>query len=94
MKISSLTVTTSCQFLCLGFPVGYKYGKDSFLYNHVNIILEYSKVAEDEYRIVGFYVEPLSIEHRFTGGRIWDGVGEAPPLSTCDAFEHTEYIGK
>jgi transmembrane 9 superfamily protein 2/4 len=75
-----------------GFPVGFKEGKDAYIYNHVNIILEYSRVDEDAFRIVGFYIEPLSIKHRFTGGRVWDGTGEAPPLATCDTFEHTEYM--
>jgi len=75
----------------VGFPVGFKEGHDYFLYNHVNIILEYSRVEVDGYRIVGFYVEPLSIKHRFAGGRNWDGQGEAPPLASCDSFEHTEY---
>lgn len=37
------------------------------LYNHVNIIIEYHEVGEDAYRIVGFYVEPLSVKHSFNG---------------------------
>jgi len=37
------------------------------LYNHVNIIIEYHEVGEDAQRIVGFYVEPLSIKHTYSG---------------------------
>lgn len=75
----------------VGFPVGYKEGNAYFLYNHVNIILEYSTVEEDGHRIVGFYVEPISIKHRFTGGKQWDGKGEAPALSACHGGEHLEF---
>lgn len=34
-------------------------------------------------RVVGFYVEPLSIKHSFSTP--WNGQGEAPILSTCQA---------
>jgi transmembrane 9 superfamily member 2/4 len=75
-----------------GFPVGYKDEKSYYLYNHVNIILEYSVVGEDSYRIVGFYIEPISIKHRFTGSKTWDGKGEPPALTACTSNEeHLEY---
>jgi hypothetical protein len=35
------------------------------------------------YRIVGFYVEPLSIGHKIDGKDSWDGKDPAPGLSTC-----------
>ena len=55
----------------VGFPVGYldKDGKSYYIYNHVNIILEYHNVGVDGNRIVGFYVEPLSIKHSFKDGK-------------------------
>ena len=54
----------------VGFPVGYQDtdGKSFYLYNHVNIILEYHTVAVDGHRIVGFYVEPMSVRHGFATG--------------------------
>jgi hypothetical protein len=45
-------------------------GKDYFLYNHVKIILEYHTVETNGHRIVGFYVEPLSVKHSFTAGTL------------------------
>ena len=59
-------VTT--QFV--GFPVGYLSAdaKNYYIYNHVNIILEYHTVETDGHRIVGFYVEPLSVKHTFANG--------------------------
>mmetsp|Transcript_24771 Transcript_24771/g.36534 ORF Transcript_24771/g.36534 Transcript_24771/m.36534 type:complete len:635 (-) Transcript_24771:180-2084(-) len=75
----------------VGFPVGYKEANTYYLYNHVNIVLEYSTVEEDGHRIVGFYVEPLSIKHRFVGGKLWDGRGEPPSLAACRDGEHLEF---
>lgn len=52
----------------MGYPIGYVETPSSYvLYNHVNIIIEYHEVGEDAYRIVGFYVEPLSIKHSYNG---------------------------
>lgn len=71
----------------VGFPIGYTEGSGKgmsyYLYNHVNIILEYHTVEGEGNRIVGFYVEPLSIEHHFTDNTKWDGVGTPPALSSC-----------
>lgn len=75
----------------VGFPIGYKEGNSYYIYNHVNIILEYSVVGDDSYRIVGFYVEPISIKHRFTGGKTWNGKDDPPSLAACHAGEHFEY---
>ncbi len=41
-------VTT--QFV--GFPVGFQDGSTYYIYNHVNIILEYHTVEEDGHRLV------------------------------------------
>mmetsp|Transcript_17812 Transcript_17812/g.55831 ORF Transcript_17812/g.55831 Transcript_17812/m.55831 type:complete len:648 (-) Transcript_17812:358-2301(-) len=57
-------VTTSYS---RGFPVGYyeaELGKH-YLYNHASIVIEYHEAVEDGNRIVGFYVEPFSIQHKF-----------------------------
>jgi transmembrane 9 superfamily protein 2/4 len=73
-------VTT--QFV--GFPVGYAKNTQAYIYNHVNIILEYHTLDENAHRIVGFYVEPLSVKHRTQSGADWDGKGDSPALATCD----------
>ncbi len=39
---------------------------------------------DDGSRVVGFYVEPFTVKHKFANNAKWDGSGEAPPLSTCD----------
>ena len=46
-----------------GFPVGYQDHKASYLFNHVNIIVEYHPL-DDGSRVVGFYVEPFTVKHR------------------------------
>jgi transmembrane 9 superfamily protein 2/4 len=73
----------------VGFPVGYTSGKSIYVYNHANIILEYHKVGEDGHRIVGFYVEPLSVKHTFSSK--WDGKGEPPALTSCSDSKHLDY---
>mmetsp|Transcript_48686 Transcript_48686/g.136158 ORF Transcript_48686/g.136158 Transcript_48686/m.136158 type:complete len:637 (+) Transcript_48686:19-1929(+) len=73
----------------VGFPVGYQDGLTAFLYNHVNIIIEYHEVEGPAYRIVGFYVEPLSVRHNTVGE--WDGKGADPPLTTCSTTKHLTY---
>lgn len=73
----------------VGFPVGFKEGKNFYIYNHVNIILEYHNVENDGHRIVGFYVEPLSVKHAFD--KPWNGKGDAPALSTCSSGKYLSY---
>lgn len=73
----------------VGFPVGFTSGKSIYVYNHANIILEYHKVGEDGHRIVGFYVEPLSVKHTFSSK--WDGKGEPPALTSCSDSKHLDY---
>lgn len=72
----------------VGFPVGYMDANIPFIYNHVNIILEYHSV-EDGHRIVGFYVEPLSIKHAFSSP--WNGKGSPPALTSCSPTKHVQY---
>mmetsp|Transcript_4729 Transcript_4729/g.19269 ORF Transcript_4729/g.19269 Transcript_4729/m.19269 type:complete len:656 (-) Transcript_4729:730-2697(-) len=60
-------VTTSYS---RGFPVGYydRVVAKHYLYNHASIVVEYHEAVENGNRIVGFYVEPFSIEHKFPEG--------------------------
>ena len=46
-----------------GFQIGYKSMKKYYIYNHLNLIIKvYSD--SDTYRIVGFLVEPLSLDNK------------------------------
>lgn len=49
----------------VGFPVGFQMNKNFYIYNHAKIVLEYHTVGSNKHRIVGFYIEPFSIRHRF-----------------------------
>jgi transmembrane 9 superfamily protein 2/4 len=82
---------TSTEYV--GFPVGYtdNNGASYYINNHVNIIINYHTVEDDGYRIVGFYVEPISIKHSFSSSSAWDGKGKAPALSTCSTSNRLEY---
>jgi len=85
-----------------GFPLGFvdiksksndkKKKLDTYVFNHVNIILDYHQPeGSDGYRVVGFSVEPLSIDHEFVGGYRWDGESQEgfnKMLSTCKANAH------
>lgn len=96
-NLPAASILDSEQFVTtqyVGFPVGYLEGTNYYIYNHVNIILEYHTVEADGHRIVGFYVEPLSIKHSFSSP--WNGAGDAPALSTCPAvasgkMKHIDY---
>jgi len=60
-----------------GFPVGFldKETGHAYVYNHVNIIVDYHQVEEgvEGYRVVAFSVEPLSVKHSYAGDYEWDG---------------------
>mmetsp|Transcript_33100 Transcript_33100/g.72579 ORF Transcript_33100/g.72579 Transcript_33100/m.72579 type:complete len:668 (-) Transcript_33100:246-2249(-) len=81
-----------------GFPVGFVDAgsgdlRDAYVYNHVNINVDYHRptTGEDGYRVVGFAVEPMSIAHAFLGGYEWDGTssdGYTKSLATCTAGTH------
>ncbi len=85
-----------------GFPIGYYHEetKEAYIYNHVNIMLEYhNPEGKEGHRVVGFKVEPMSIAHRYSGGYIWDGEsseGFSKPLEQCIANQHMsgESIGE
>jgi len=91
-NLPAASILDSDQFVTtqyVGFPVGYQDGVSYYLYNHVNIILEYHTVEVDGHRIVGFYVEPLSVKHTFASP--WTGTGEPPSLSSCPSSKHLDY---
>ena len=82
-----------------GFPIGFVDAgsgdaKDAYLYNHVNINIDYHKptdTTEQGYRVVGFAVEPMSIAHYFLGDFDWDGKsseGYTKSLATCNDGSH------
>ena len=78
-----------------GFPVGFVDGGTAFLFNHVNIIVEYYVVEGEGSRVVGFYAEPFSVKHKFANDQTWDGVDvrTAPPLASCDKAWPMAYEG-
>jgi transmembrane 9 superfamily protein 2/4 len=71
-----------------GFPIGFMDAdkKQPYIYNHVNIHIDYHPMGNEGYRVVGFAVEPFSVHHKFEGDYDWDGEsleGMNKPLSTC-----------
>mmetsp|Transcript_25677 Transcript_25677/g.38388 ORF Transcript_25677/g.38388 Transcript_25677/m.38388 type:complete len:683 (-) Transcript_25677:206-2254(-) len=64
---------------------------NSFVFNHLRIIMQYHRppgTSADGYRIVGFGVEPMSVQHKFVNGYKWDGSdpeGRKVPLETCNS---------
>jgi transmembrane 9 superfamily protein 2/4 len=75
-----------------GFPIGFMdiEKERPYINNHVNIHVDYHQYDPDieEYRVVGFAVEPLSVKHKFEGGYMWDGTaneGWTKHLDTCKA---------
>ena len=46
----------------------------------------HTEPGTETYRVVGFYVEPLSIAHQYANDYVWDGEtveGHNKPLTTC-----------
>ena len=71
-----------------GFPIGFQAydTKETYVYNHVNIVVDYRETDSGKYSVVRFAVEPLSVVHEFQGGYQWDGVsteGYQKDLTTC-----------
>ena len=80
-----------------GFPIGFLAANTMkpYIFNHVNIIIDYHQADPevDTYRVVGFAVEPISIDHKFQGGYDWDGIateGWSKKLETCQTGVHME----
>lgn len=78
-----------------GFPVGFKdKAKQHFIYNHIRIIAEYHD-SEDIYddgptsKIVGFRVEPMSINHKWEGNQMM--VNSETVLNTCNDMVRPEH---
>ena len=79
-----------------GFPIGFpaQETEEFFLYNHVNIVLEYhNPEGKEGHRVVGFAVEPVSVKHQYSGGYQWDGEsgeGFSKPLNACPDNHHLD----
>jgi len=80
-----------------GFPIGFLAADSGnpYIFNHVNLIIDYHQFDpnEEQYRVVGFAVEPISIQHEFQGGYDWDGEakeGWSKKLDTCTTGTHME----
>ena len=78
-----------------GFPVGYKdddAGK-TYLNNHLHFtILYHQDPVTDLGRIVGFEVEPFSVNHKYEG--TWNDDASPPKLTTCNEEEEKYVTGK
>lgn len=90
MKIEDATTETVQYFD--GFPIGFMEGKEAYIYNHANIAVSYHEVEAEagKYRIVGFQVEPFSINHEFASkAKDWNAaqafqqVTITNPLQSC-----------
>jgi len=74
-----------------GFPVGFlDTDKKAYIFNHVKLIVEYHQVVPEEelFRVVGFFVEPISVKHKYADGFKWDGKaaeGFTHSLETCSS---------
>jgi len=79
-----------------GFPVGFvdPTSKLSYIYNHVNIELQYHAVETetDKYRIVGFTVEPFSIKHEFEKNADLDKEEDSQDSQSQSATEITNPV--
>lgn len=76
-----------------GFPIGFMSAdtKLPYIYNHVNIHVDYHANEDGGYSVVGFAVEPLSVKHEFEGSYKWDGFsdeGKKKKLKTCPKDGH------
>jgi len=49
-----------------GFPVGFLVDRVLYINNHVNIQVDYYSITPTQHRVVGFFVEPVSIKHTFS----------------------------
>jgi len=82
-----------------GFPIGFidaasAEKNDAYVYNHMNINIDFHRPEKDDgYRVVGFAVEPMSLNHAFLGGYDWDGIsseGFTKGLATCQENTHLD----
>ncbi len=80
------------------FPIGFidfSYKRNVYIYNHVNIILEYNQREDQGYRVVRFVVQLFSINHSFSGEYDWDGKVEEgwnKTLATCNDHNGTRHV--
>jgi transmembrane 9 superfamily protein 2/4 len=82
-----------------GFPIGFLDDTGTaYVNNHVNIYIDYHQYDPkvEEYRVVGFAVEPLSLNHKFKDGYKWkdqEKEGLTKKLETCPG-DSTHIDGK
>ena len=92
-----------------GFPLGFVGQEDNraYIYNHVNLIIEYHPVHEndgddeevqamdvkEEHRIVRFTVQPFSVKHKFQKEADTGEIVFRNPTESCKthASEHTNF---
>jgi transmembrane 9 superfamily member 2/4 len=68
-----------------GFPIGFMNPDDNmpYVFNHVGLFIKYQEVAGRK-RIVGFDIEPMSVNHRSQAGQTHEeGAGESQSLLKC-----------
>lgn len=76
-------------YLSRGFPVGFKEKNKHYLYNHIRIIVSYNEDLNEDpakrkfegIRVVGFRVEPFSVQHEWEGDEFSK---DMTPLTTCN----------
>jgi transmembrane 9 superfamily protein 2/4 len=58
---------TNTKFYSQGFALGGSMGKDVYLNNHYDFLIDYHEVSEGQYRVVGVIVQPDSRETQMDG---------------------------
>jgi transmembrane 9 superfamily member 2/4 len=87
-----------------GFPIGFVEDGKSYIYNHVNITIEYHPVEgeTDKFRVVRFIVEPFSMKQEFDKLAVLENIEDSAlpivakikkPIESCvpGATVHTNY---
>jgi transmembrane 9 superfamily protein 2/4 len=80
---------TKTRFYSQGFALGSNEEKDMHLNNHYDILIDYHKVSEGQYRVVGVIVQPDSrVRQTKDDGSPLDNCGEGgPPLILSENSE-------
>ena len=63
LRITSGMKETNLGVYQNGFPLGYKFNGNFYIYNHHHIIVKIHEKANDQSYIVGFLVQPFSLAH-------------------------------
>lgn len=70
----------SREYQVRGFPVGFKDETRHFLFNHVRLVLSLYQESPESFSIVGFRVEPFSVNHQ------WEDETRSSLLTCNEAF--------